>query len=101
MAFSGKADSPFNSSWRFSKGKPRGGNTEGLYKSNGQVGAGGDLFSVAYADAFFGSLSTTGQIKYWDGSAWTIKPVKYWDGSSWVTKPVKWWNGSSWVVTNY
>ena len=45
--------------------------------------------------------STTGQIKYWDGSAWTAKPLKVWTGSAWVTKPLKRWDGASWVVTNY
>ena len=47
------------------------------------------------------SSGTTGQIKYWDGSAWTAKPLKVWTGSAWVTKPLKRWDGASWVVTNY
>lgn len=47
------------------------------------------------------TTATTGQIKYYNGSAFVAKPVKVWNGSSWVTKPLKRWNGSSWVTTNY
>lgn len=46
----------------------------------------------------FGSVSTAGYVKYWDGSVWTLKPVKYWTGSAWVQKPVKYWTGSVWAL---
>jgi hypothetical protein len=44
---------------------------------------------------------SSGQIKYWNGSAWIAKPVKVWNGSAWVVKPVKFYNGSIFVTTGY
>ena len=46
-------------------------------------------------------VTTTGQIKVWDGASWVAKPMKYWDGASWTIKPVKYWDGASWTVTPY
>lgn len=59
--------------------------------------------SVLYNE-YFGldaPLGSTGQIKFWNGTAWTAKPVKVWNGTSWVVKPVKRWNGTAWVTTTY
>lgn len=46
-------------------------------------------------------ISSTGEIKVWNGSSFIAKPIKVWNGTSWVTKPLKYWNGTSWVVTSY
>jgi hypothetical protein len=50
---------------------------------------------------FGGSVSVTGQVKVWNGSAFIAKPAKVWDGASFITKPVKVWDGAIWATTNY
>jgi hypothetical protein len=47
------------------------------------------------------SGSTTGQIKYYNGTTFVAKPVKVWNGTAWVVKPLKRWNGSAWITTTY
>lgn len=70
----------------------------GVKKINGVGGA------VTYMKAevdYTDSVSVTGSIKTWDGTAFVAKPVKVWNGTAWVTKPLKRWNGTAWVVTGY
>lgn len=52
----------------------------------------------AAADLLSTPVTTTGQIKYYNGVTWTLKPVKYWDGATWTTKPLKHWNGTQWIT---
>lgn len=47
------------------------------------------------------TLSASGQIKVWNGTAFVAKPVKHWNGTAFVTKPVKRWNGTTWQITPY
>lgn len=47
------------------------------------------------------SLSTTGDVKVWNGSSEAAKPVKVWTGTAWVRKPVKRWTGTAWRPTSY
>lgn len=56
------------------------------------------IFQEYFADVI---ITSTGKIKFWNGSSYISKPLKYWNGSAWVVKPVKHWNGSIWVTTNY
>ena len=72
----------------------------GLSKIN-SVGMG---WTYMYAEVEYtagGGGGSTGQIKYYNGTAFVAKPVKVWTGSAWVTKPLKRYNGTTWVVTNY
>ena len=57
-----------------------------------------EIIFSEYFDAVI--ITSSGQIKFWNGSSYVSKPVKYWTGSAWVTKPVKYWNGSTWLTTN-
>lgn len=45
----------------------------------------------------FGTVVSTGYIKWYNGATWVLKPVKYWTGAAWVQKPLKHWTGSAWV----
>lgn len=56
------------------------------------------IFQEYFADVI---ITSTGQIKFWNGSAYISKPLKVWDGSSWVIKPLKFWDGFNWITTNY
>lgn len=47
------------------------------------------------------TVTASGDIKVYLGSAFIAKPVKVWTGSAWVVKPVKRWTGSAWVTTTY
>lgn len=50
------------------------------------------------AQAFSGTVGSSGKVRVWDGSAWVYGTAKTWNGSSWVSGTVKVWNGSSWVT---
>lgn len=41
--------------------------------------------------------STTGILKFYNGSSWVSASVKTYNGTSWVAASVKHYNGSSWV----
>ena len=59
------------------------------------------LASSTDSDTVDSAGATTGDIKYYNGSAFVAKPVKVWNGTTWVKKPVKRWTGSSWTPTTY
>lgn len=53
---------------------------------------------IEYDDTNPGGGSSTGKLKYYNGTAWVEKSLKYWDGTEWVAKPLKYWNGTAWVL---
>lgn len=57
--------------------------------------------AFAWSPAPAVTVSSTGDVKVWNGSTRVVKPAKVWNGSAWVQKPVKVWNGSAWAKTTY
>lgn len=53
---------------------------------------------IEYDDTNPGGGSSTGKLKYYNGTAWVEKSLKYWNGTAWVAKPLKYWNGTAWVL---
>lgn len=103
MATTGRGNAPFRSSWLSGRSTSRRSPTSLLSKRVGFSRDGGTSVGyVVLSDFYFDAVAgSTGQIKFYNGSAFVAKPVKVWNGSSWVVKPLKRWNGSSWVVTPY
>lgn len=47
------------------------------------------------------AASTTGNIKYFNGSTYEVKQLKRWNGSSWADTPIHKYNGSTWDTLSY
>lgn len=89
------------SAW-FGGRRKRQGSTENFYAPVLPGRGTGAILQALFNDYFFETpVGTTGQIKFYNGSAFVAKPVKVWTGAAWVVKPLKVYNGSTWIVTSY